>query len=77
MSGPDPARISSAWCSNRIRVITRLRLEHHAALIAAGEPANNLIEPDELAPIAQTELREALGTVRRAQKRVAGWVPSG
>ena len=50
-------------------VITRLRFEHHAQLIAAGQPADNLIDPDELAPIARTELREALQTVRRAQKQ--------
>jgi len=30
-----------------------------------------------LPPIARTELREALHVVRRAQKQLAGWVPSG
>jgi CBS domain-containing protein len=52
-------------------VITRLRLEHHAAGIAAGRGADNLIDPDELAPIARIELREALLTVRRLQKHVS------
>ncbi len=51
-------------------VITRLRFEHHAELIAAGTPADNLIDPGALAPIARTELREALLTVRKAQKRI-------
>jgi CBS domain-containing protein len=51
-------------------VITRLRFEHHADLIAAGIAPENLIDPDALAPIARVELREALHTVRREQKRV-------
>ena len=51
-------------------VITRLRFEHHAELIAAGTPADNLIDPGALPPIARTELREALLVVRRAQKRL-------
>jgi CBS domain-containing protein len=58
-------------------VITRVRLEHHAQLIAADKDADNLIDPGELGPIAQSELREAFHVVRRAQKRVAGWVPPG
>jgi CBS domain-containing protein len=56
-------------------VITRLRFEHHAALIAAGAPADNLIEPGEFAPIARGELREALQTVRRSQKQLGAWAP--
>jgi CBS domain-containing protein len=52
-------------------VITGLRFEHHAELIAAGAPADNLIDPGALGPIARTELREALLTVRKAQKRIA------
>jgi CBS domain-containing protein len=56
--------------------ITRLRFEHHAELIAAGAPPDNLIDPQALAPIARTELREALHTVRRGQKRLGAWVPA-
>jgi CBS domain-containing protein len=56
-------------------VIVRLRLEHHAQLIAAGETPDNLIDPGALTPIARTELREALAVVRRAQKRVGAWAP--
>jgi CBS domain-containing protein len=51
-------------------VITRVRFEHHARLIAAGSPADNLVEPGTLAPIARSDLREALQVVRRAQKRL-------
>ena len=52
-------------------VITRARFEHHAQLIADGRPADNLVDPGTLTPIARTDLREALHTVRRAQKRLA------
>ena len=48
-------------------VITRLRFEHHAALIAAGSRADNLIDPGELPPIARTELREALQCAARPE----------
>ncbi len=56
-------------------VITRVRFEHHAELIAAGAPPDNLLDPSALAPIARVELREALHTVRREQKRVGVWTP--
>jgi CBS domain-containing protein len=58
-------------------VITRLRFEHHAELIAAGLAPDNLIDPGALAPIARGDLREALHTVRREQKRLGVWVPQG
>jgi CBS domain-containing protein len=52
-------------------VITHVRFEHHAQLIAAGGQTDNLIDPGALTPIARSDLREALHTVRRAQKRLA------
>jgi len=58
-------------------VITRVRFEHHAGLIAAGLAPDNLIDPGALAPIVRGDLREALHTVRREQKRLSVWVPSG
>jgi CBS domain-containing protein len=58
-------------------VITRLRFEHHAALIAAGQPADNLIDPEALTPIARGDLREALLVVKRAQKQLGAWTPAG
>jgi CBS domain-containing protein len=56
-------------------VINGIRLEHHAAQVQADATPDNLIDPDELPPIARAELREALGVVRRAQKRVGAWSP--
>jgi CBS domain-containing protein len=58
-------------------VITRVRFAHHTDLIAAGVPADNLIDPGALTPIARTDLREALNMVKHAQKRLGGWAPAG
>jgi CBS domain-containing protein len=58
-------------------VITGLRFDHHAACIAAGAPPDNLLDPGALAPIARGDLREALHSVRRAQKLLAVWAPQG
>jgi CBS domain-containing protein len=52
-------------------VICRIRFSHHATLIAAGSRPDNLIDPDELPPIARGELRDALHVVRGAQKQIA------
>jgi CBS domain-containing protein len=52
-------------------VIMRLRFEHHAACVADGRRPDNLIDPGTLPPIARGDLREALHSVRRAQKPIA------
>ncbi len=57
--------------SEAFEVIARVRFEHHAQLISEGRPADNLIDPGALTPIARTELREALHVVKRAQKRLS------
>jgi CBS domain-containing protein len=51
-------------------VIAQVRFAHHAQLISDGRPADNLLDPGALTPIARTELREALQAVKRAQKRL-------
>jgi CBS domain-containing protein len=51
-------------------VITRVRFEHHAELIAGERPADNMIDPGALGPIASSDLREALQLVKRAQRRL-------
>jgi CBS domain-containing protein len=56
-------------------VITGVRFDHHADLIAAGSVPDNLIDPGTLPPIARSDLREALHTVRREQKRLGAWAP--
>jgi CBS domain-containing protein len=56
-------------------VINSIRFEHHAVQVQAALAPDNLLDPEELAPIARTELREALQVVRRAHKRVGAWSP--
>jgi CBS domain-containing protein len=51
-------------------VITQVRFEHHAELVSSGRRADNLVDPGALAPIARADLRAALQTVRRAQRRL-------
>ncbi|MGO9956206.1 MAG: putative nucleotidyltransferase substrate binding domain-containing protein, partial [Solirubrobacteraceae bacterium] len=65
IDGADADVLREAW-----EVVTRVRFEHHAELIAAGEPADNMIDPGALAPIARNDLRDALQAVRRAQRRL-------
>jgi CBS domain-containing protein len=62
--------------SEAFETIMRLRLEHHAQLIADGAAPDNLIDPKALTSIVHSELREALQTVRRGQKRLGAWVPA-
>jgi CBS domain-containing protein len=50
--------------------IAQARFAHHAELVSASEPPDNYVDPDGLAPIARTKLREALQIVKRAQKRL-------
>ncbi len=57
-------------------VISAVRFEHHAELIAAGSPPDNLIDPDALRPIARADLRAALSEVKRAQKQLGAWAPA-
>jgi CBS domain-containing protein len=57
-------------------VVSRIRFSHHAALLSAGSPIDNLIDPDELPPIARGELRDALQVIRRAQRTLPGAVPT-
>jgi CBS domain-containing protein len=58
-------------------IISRIRLEHHAAKIEAGEQPDNLIEPDQLPPVARLQLREAFRSIAHAQKRLGAFVPQG
>ena len=56
-------------------VINGIRFEHHAAQVQAGAMPDNLVDPEKLAPIARTDLREALHVVRRAERRIGAWSP--
>lgn len=69
-------RSTSEALRHAFGAIMRLRFERHAAAIAAGEPIDNLIAPDELTPVARGELREALAVVRRGQRHLGVWTPA-
>jgi CBS domain-containing protein len=65
LSAEEAAALREAY-----EVISGMRFAHHASLIEAGRLPDNLIAPGELAPIARSDLREALAVVRRAQRRI-------
>jgi CBS domain-containing protein len=58
-------------------IVTRVRLQHHAARIQAGEEPDNLVDPAELPPLARLDLQEALRAVADAQKQLGRYVPLG
>ncbi len=63
--------------SEAFTVISGIRFEHHAELIAGGSAPDNLIDPEALRPIARADLRAALSEVKRAQKQLGAWAPVG
>jgi CBS domain-containing protein len=67
--------VEATGLAEAFEVITRFRFDLHAAQISAGAPADNLLDPSELAPIARAELREALNVVRHAQRHLGAWSP--
>jgi CBS domain-containing protein len=58
-------------------VVARVRLQHHAAQLAAGEPPDNRLDPGALPPLARAELREALREVAAEQRRLRVYRPMG
>ncbi len=61
-------RATADALSEAFNVIAKIRFDHHAVLLAAGAPPDNLIDPGELPPIARADLKEALHVIKRAQK---------
>jgi CBS domain-containing protein len=58
-------------------IVARIRLQHHAAQIEAGEAVDNMVDPAGLPPVSRRELREAFRVVAHAQKRMAAFLPQG
>lgn len=52
-------------------LINRIRLEHQAAQMAAGEKPTNFVPPDELSPLMRRNLKAAFMLVVEAQKALA------
>jgi CBS domain-containing protein len=48
-----------------------LRMEHHVERLRAGLPPDDLIDPQRLAPLTRTSLKEAFRAVARVQRGVA------
>jgi CBS domain-containing protein len=57
--------------------VTRIRLEHHAACLADGRPADNRVDPQALPPLRRAGLREALRAVAAAQRRLSVYARPG
>jgi CBS domain-containing protein len=57
--------------------VSRIRLEHHAACLAAGLPADNRVDPQSLPPLRRAGLREALRAVAAAQRRLGVYARPG
>jgi CBS domain-containing protein len=57
--------------------VSRIRLEHHAACLADGRPADNRVDPRELPPLRRAGLREALRAVAAAQRRLGVYARPG
>jgi CBS domain-containing protein len=58
-------------------VICQVRLDHHAQQIRDGLTPDNLIRPEELPPLARSQLREAFQAIGRAQQQLNRFVPPG
>ena len=58
-------------------VICQVRLDHHAQQIRDGLTPDNVIRPEELPPLARSQLREAFQAIGRAQQQLNRFVPPG
>ena len=58
-------------------IVTRVRLQHHAAQIEGGAEPDNLVDPRDLPPLARLDLQEALRAIADAQKQLGRFVPLG
>jgi CBS domain-containing protein len=67
----------AAELEEAFELVTRLRLEHQAAEVAAGRPPTNDLAPADLPPLARGQLRSALRAVADAQHALARFVPLG
>jgi CBS domain-containing protein len=67
----------AAALEEAFELVTRLRLEHQAAEVEAGQPPSNRVDPADLAPLARGQLRSALRLVAEAQRALSRFVPLG
>ncbi len=68
---------TAAALREAFEIISRIRLDHHAACIEAGQDPDNLIDPKALPPLTRVHLREAFRAVAAAEKQLGVYVPLG
>ncbi|HEY8630140.1 MAG TPA: DUF294 nucleotidyltransferase-like domain-containing protein [Gaiellaceae bacterium] len=68
---------TAAALREAFEIVARIRLDHHAACIAARRDPDNIIDPKDLPPLMRVHLREALRAVAAAQKQLGVYVPLG
>jgi CBS domain-containing protein len=61
----------AAVLRDAFELVGALRMEHHVERLRAGLPPDDLIDPQRLAPLTRTSLKEAFRTVARVQRGVA------
>ena len=52
-------------------LVCALRMEHHVGRLRAGLPPDDLIDPERLAPLTRTSLKEAFRAVARVQRGIS------
>jgi CBS domain-containing protein len=68
---------TAAGLREAFEIVARIRLDHHAACIHAGQDPDNIIDPNDLTPLTRVHLREAFRAVAAAQKQLGVYVPLG
>jgi CBS domain-containing protein len=68
---------TAAALREAFEIVSRIRLDHHAACIEAGRDPDNMIDPKDLPPLTRVHVREAFRAVAAAQKQLGVYVPLG
>jgi CBS domain-containing protein len=68
---------TAAALREAFEIVMRIRLENHAAQLAAGGEPTNIVAPASLPPLTRTSLREAFRAIAHAQKLLGVYVPLG
>jgi CBS domain-containing protein len=68
---------TAAALTEAFQIVMRIRLDHHAALIASGGEPDNVVDPANLGPLMRTQLREVFRAIAHVQKRLSVYVPLG
>jgi CBS domain-containing protein len=61
----------AAVLRDAFELVCALRMEHQVGRLREGLPADDLIDPERLAPLARTSLKDAFRAVARVQRGIA------